>query len=136
MALWVIRILFLSLSTIGGYRYRALERALDWQRYRVLQSMGAVLAVASALALAFSGAGVYALLIGPLARAAAEQADARTDDVEPVVAAEEGAGRGGEAGAGLREQRPDFKKMLQLAKVAGVVRFRGRAEVAHHQLDH
>lgn len=53
------------LSSVGGYRYRMLERMLDWQRYRLLQSIGLALALVSVLALALCGAGVYALLIGP-----------------------------------------------------------------------
>ncbi len=53
------------LGSVGSYRYRMLERALDWQRYRLLQAIGIALALGSALALALCGAGVYALLIGP-----------------------------------------------------------------------
>jgi O-antigen/teichoic acid export membrane protein len=53
------------LSSIGGFRYRILERSLDWRRYRTLQMLGVLLTSVVVLTLAFSGAGVIALLVAP-----------------------------------------------------------------------
>jgi teichuronic acid exporter len=55
----------LLLSSIGGFRYRILERELNWPRYRALQAIGIVLTAATMLVLGFSGAGIYALLVAP-----------------------------------------------------------------------
>ena len=55
----------LLLSCIGGFRYRILERELNWPRYRALQALGIILTAATMLILGFSGAGVYALLVAP-----------------------------------------------------------------------
>ncbi len=55
----------LLLSAIGGFRYRLLERDLRWRRYRLLQVIGILLTAITMLGLAFSGAGVYGLLIAP-----------------------------------------------------------------------
>lgn len=55
----------LLLSSVGGFRYRMLERDLNWSRFRILQAIGMVLTAATMLVLGFSGAGVYALLVAP-----------------------------------------------------------------------
>ena len=56
------------LSSVGGFRYLMLEKELDWKRYRVLQAIGLVFTTTTALGLAWSGAGVYALLLAPLGK--------------------------------------------------------------------
>jgi O-antigen/teichoic acid export membrane protein len=55
----------LLLGCVGGFRYRILERELNWPRYRALQAMGVLLTAATMLILGLSGAGVYALLVAP-----------------------------------------------------------------------
>jgi O-antigen/teichoic acid export membrane protein len=53
------------LSGLGGFRAKMLERRLDWRRLRLLNGLGLIGSVATAILLALAGAGVYALLISP-----------------------------------------------------------------------
>jgi teichuronic acid exporter len=50
-------------------RSRMLERALDWQRLRILQATGMVISAAVGLGLALAGLGVYALVVPSLTMA-------------------------------------------------------------------
>jgi O-antigen/teichoic acid export membrane protein len=52
------------LSSVGGFRYRMLERQLDWQRLKMLQGVGMVCTTLIVVVLALAGAGVTALLAG------------------------------------------------------------------------
>lgn len=52
------------LSSVGGFRFRMLERSLDWRRLKVLQGMGMIGTVLTVIGLALAGAGVTALLVG------------------------------------------------------------------------
>lgn len=63
--LHVMSILFL-IDLPSQLRTRMLERALDWRRMRSLQAIGLVAGAATALAIAFAGGGVYALLLPTL----------------------------------------------------------------------
>jgi O-antigen/teichoic acid export membrane protein len=64
-ALHVMSVLFL-LDLPSEFRVKMLERNLDWRRLRSLQAIGFVSGGALSIALAFAGAGVYALLIPTL----------------------------------------------------------------------
>jgi O-antigen/teichoic acid export membrane protein len=45
------------------FRFKMLEKALDWKRLRLLQAAGSILTALAALVLALAGFGVYALLV-------------------------------------------------------------------------
>ena len=55
----------LLFGCIGSFRVRMLERELDWRRMRVQMGLGVLASAITALTLALSGAGIYALLISP-----------------------------------------------------------------------
>jgi O-antigen/teichoic acid export membrane protein len=63
--LHVMSILFL-LDGMSEFRTKMLERALDWQRLRLLQGAGIIMSAIIGLCLALSGFGVYALLVPSL----------------------------------------------------------------------
>ena len=63
--LHIMSVLFL-LDLPAEFRVKMLERELDWRRLRLLQAMGFAVGGAASIALAFAGAGVYALLLPTL----------------------------------------------------------------------
>jgi O-antigen/teichoic acid export membrane protein len=56
----------LLLDWANEFRFKMLEKTMDWKRLRLLEAAGFILNVIAALLLAFSGFGVYALLVPSL----------------------------------------------------------------------
>ncbi len=55
--------IFVLFDGAGELRVKMLERALNWKRLRTLEAAGLLASAATAIGMALSGAGVYALLI-------------------------------------------------------------------------